>query len=93
METDEPDRAPDTDHAADPAAEPPKSALSGAPLFRWRSRLLLTSKPGQVLSGMVPTPYHDVPRRPLLPPDLNDPTLQDGMAEEPPDELDPAPDA
>ena len=44
-------------------------------LLRWRSRLLVTSRPTQLLGGAVPAPFHDVPRRPLIPPDIDDPHL------------------
>ena len=49
--------------------------VTGAPLPRWRSRLLLTARPRHLLGGSVPRPYEDKPRRQLLPPDIDDPQI------------------
>ena len=41
--------------------------------LRWRGRLMLTSgSPRHLLGGGLPAPYHDRPRRPLLPPSIED---------------------
>ncbi len=47
--------------------------LSGKALPRWRERLLLTSRPRHLLGGRVPAPFHDKPRRALLPTEIDDP--------------------
>ena len=57
-----------------PASSDERSGrVTARTLFRWRGRLMLSSRPTHLLGGVVPAPFHDVPRRPLLPPDIDDP--------------------
>ena len=66
---------PERDATAPADAETAGGMVPRTRVPRWRSRLLVTSSPTQLLGGAVPAPFQDVPRRPLIPPDIDDPHL------------------